>query len=104
MFVLFFLMAFSFSASATCGTTEYSGSAGRLYDMTVYVTTMCTLTLELLCAIAVILGMYSATSIYIKLQAGDDGLTKSVMILVGSCLFMLAAFIVLPSFFGFSFG
>jgi hypothetical protein len=38
------------------------------------------------------------------MQAGEEGFTKSIIILVGSCLFLLGATIVLPAFFGFQFG
>lgn len=104
-FLLFSLfMAISLTASASCGTTDYSGSSGRLYNMVVYVVAMCSVTVQLLYAIAAILSIYSATSIYIKLQAGEEGFTKSVMVLVGSCLFMIGATIVMPAFFGFQFG
>lgn len=89
---------------ATCGTTDYSGNSGRLYNMVVFILTCCTAVLYLLYAIAAILSIYSATSIYIKMQAGEEGFTKSIIILVGSCLFLLGATIVLPAFFGFQFG
>ena len=89
---------------ATCGTTDYSGNSGRLYNMVVFILTCCTAVLYLLYAIAAILSLYSATSIYIKMQAGEEGFTKSIIILVGSCLFLLGATIVLPAFFGFQFG
>lgn len=98
------LLAFSLPSFADCGTTDYSGSSGRLYDMVVYVTALCTLTLELLYVLATILAIYSATGIFIKLQAGEEGFTKSIIVLVGSCLYLLCATIVLPAFFGFSFG
>jgi len=89
---------------ATCGTTDYSGNSGRLYNMVVFILTCCTAVLYLLYAIAALLSIYSATSIYIKMQAGEEGFTKSIIILVGSCLFLLGATIVLPAFFGFQFG
>ena len=82
---------------ATCGTTDYSGNSGRLYNMVVFILTCCTAVLYLLYAIAAILSIYSA-------QAGEEGFTKSIIILVGSCLFLLGATIVLPAFFGFQFG
>ena len=103
-FLAFLFMAICLTASASCGTTDYSGSSGKLYDMVVYVVAMCSLTVQLLYAIAAVLSIYSATSIYIKLQAGEEGFTKSVMELVGSCLFMIGATIVMPAFFGFNFG
>ena len=98
------LVAVSLSASADCGSTDYSGSMGRLYDMVVYVLNMCVFTMRLMYAVASVLAIYSATSIYIKLQAGEEGFTKSVLVLVGSCLFLIGATIVMPAFFGFSYG
>jgi hypothetical protein len=98
------LLLFTQPVMATCGTTDYSGNSGRLYNMVVFILTCCTAVLYLLYAIAAILSIYSATSIYIKMQAGEEGFTKSIIILVGSCLFLLGATIVLPAFFGFQFG
>ena len=98
------LLLFTQPVMATCGTTDYSGNSGRLYNMVVFILTCCTAVLYLLYAIAAILSIYSATSIYIKMQAGEEGFTKSIIILVGSCLFPLGATIVLPAFFGFQFG
>ncbi len=89
---------------ANCGTTDYSGNSGRLYNMVVFILTCCSAVLYLLYAIAALLSIYSATSIYIKMQAGEEGFTKSIIVLVGSCLFLLIATVVLPAFFGFQFG
>ena len=69
--MVLFLVAVSLSASADCGSTDYSGSMGRLYDMVVYVLNMCVFTMRLMYAVASVLAIYSATSIYIKLQAGQ---------------------------------
>ena len=103
LMVLLFV-AVSLSASADCGSTDYSGSMGRLYDMVVYVLNMCVFTMRLMYAVASVLAIYSATNIYIKLQAGEEGFTKSVLVLVGSCLFLVGATAVMPAFFGFSYG
>ena len=43
---------------ATCGTTDYSGNSGRLYNMVVFILTCCTAVLYLLYAIAAILSIY----------------------------------------------
>lgn len=102
--LLAMLVIYSLPSQADCGVTDYSGNSGRLYSMTVYVLDMCTLTLELLNVIAAILAVYSATGIFIKLQAGEEGFTKSIIVLVGSCLFLLCATIVFPAFFGYSYG
>lgn len=45
MFLL--LLSFSQLAMANCGTTDYSGSTGRLYDMVTYVLTMCSYVAQL---------------------------------------------------------
>lgn len=104
-YVLTFLfIIFPLLVSADCGSTDYSGSMGRLYNMVEYVLVMCVMTMRLMYAIASVLAIYSATGIYIKLQAGEDGFTKSIIVLVGSCLFLIAATIVMPAFFGFNYG
>lgn len=102
--LLLALLSLAQPVIANCGTTDYSGNSGRLYNMVVFVLTCCTAVLYLLYAIAALLSIYSATSIYIKMQAGEEGFTKSVIVLVGSCIFLLIATIVLPAFFGFQFG
>lgn len=57
--------------------------------------------LYLLYAIAAIVAVISALQIYIKINAGEDGVTKSIMMLVGACLFIIGASIVFPAFFGY---
>lgn len=70
--------------------------------MTSYVVGLMTAVIELSYAIGSILALYSATSIYIKINAGEEGFLKSVYILIGSVLFLLFASAYLPSFFGFT--
>ena len=91
-------------AMANCGTTDYSGNTGRLYDMVTYVLTMCSYVAQLMYAIATLLSLYSATNIYIKMQTGEEGFTKSVVILIGSLIFLCVSTVVFPSFFGFQYG
>ena len=98
------LTFFSQSAFALCGATNYEGTQGRLYDMVTYIVTCCVYTLWLTEAIAAVLSIYGATQVYIKMQTGEDGIMKSMMVLIGAILFLLGAAVVLPGFFGFSFG
>ena len=35
------------------------------------------------------------------LATGEDGITKSILTLVGACLFLIGAFVVFPAFFGY---
>ena len=55
----------------------------------------------LLYSIASLCAIYNATAIYIKLQTGEGGFTKSVLMLLGAVLFILASSILMPSFFNF---
>lgn len=43
----------------------------------------------------------SGFQIYVKMNTGEDGITKSVVTLVGACLFLIGAFLVFPAFFGY---
>jgi len=86
------------------GGTNYSLTAQALADMTDEVVLTMGYVVGLLYAVASLLAIYNATVIYIKLQTGEEGFTKSVMMLVGAILFLIGATIVLPAFFGYHVG
>ena len=71
--------------SAKCGNVDY---------MMLY-------TLYLIYAVSAIVSIYSVMQIYIKMNVGEEGVTKDIMTLVGACLFMIGASIVFPAFFGY---
>ena len=104
MAIAMLLLSISHLAMANCGTTDYSGNTGRLYDMVTYVLTMCSYVAQLMYAIATLLSFYCAINIYIKMQTGEDGFAKSVLILIGSLIFLGCATFIFPSFFGFQYG
>ena len=52
-------------------------------------------------ALASVLVVIAALQIYIKMNRGDDDVSKSIMMLVGACLFAIGAFFVFPAFFGY---
>ena len=83
-----------------CGAVNYGQSAQALYNMTVTILIYMYYVNGVLYAIASLLSLYSATSIYLKLQYGEEGFTKSVMTLVFSILFLIASTTVMPAFFG----
>ncbi|MDD5862635.1 MAG: DUF4134 family protein [Prevotella sp.] len=85
---------------AGVGITDYSGNSGTLVKMNVWVLVLGHYIIMLLYTIATLLGLYSAASIYIKLQTGEEGFTKSLVMLVGSCIFLVAAVHIFPAFFG----
>lgn len=55
---------------------------------------------KLMYAIAGVVAIVGAGSVYFKMQNGDQDVTKSIMMLIGACLFLCAAAYALPRFFG----
>ena len=47
-------------------------------------------------------GIKAALQIYIKMQTGEGDITKSIMMLIGACLFMIGAYVLFPAFFGYN--
>ena len=89
------------SVFAKCGGVDYSWGADALATMHDYIVTMMLYVLWLCYAIAAIMVIISALQIYIKMNTGEDGITKSIMMLIGACIFMIGASIVFPAFFGY---
>ena len=52
-------------------------------------------------AIAGIVVIVSALQIYIKMNSGEEGITKNIMMLIGGCIFLIGATIAFPAFFGY---
>lgn len=88
------------AVSARCGATNYNLGSQALSDMCAMVIDIMSVVSGLLNVIAVLLGLYSATAIYIKLEMGEEGFTKSVAMLFGSFVFLLLESQIFPSFFG----
>lgn len=89
------------SASAKSGGVDYSWGADALSMMHDYVVTMMLYVLYLTYAIAAIVVIYASLQIYIKMNVGEEGVMKEILMLVGACLFMIGASIVFPAFFGY---
>lgn len=87
--------------SAKCGNVDYSWGADGLAQAHDYVVTMMLYTLYLIYAVSAIVSIYSVMQIYIKMNVGEEGVTKDIMTLIGACLFMIGASIVFPAFFGY---
>ena len=88
---------------SNCG-TRYDLTAQALADMTDEVVLTMGYLVGLVYAVASLTAIYNATVIYIKLQTGEEGFVKSVLMLVGSVMFLIGATIVLPAFFGYNAG
>ena len=86
---------------AKCGGVNYSWGADALASMHDYVVTMMLYVLYICYALATVVGIISALQITIKMNIGEDGVKKAIMMLVGAILFIISASIVFPAFFGY---
>ncbi len=86
---------------AKCGNVDYSWGADALASAHDYAVTMVLYVVYLCYAIAGIVVIVSALQIYIKMNTGEDGIKKNIMMLVGACLFLIGATIAFPAFFGY---
>lgn len=89
------------SVYAKCGGVNYSWGADALASMHDYVVTMMLYVLYICYALATVVGVISALQITIKMNIGEDGVKKAIMMLVGAILFIISASIVFPAFFGY---
>lgn len=92
---------FPCSAFAKSGGVNYSWGADALATMHDFVVTMMLYVQYMCYALASVLVVIAALQIYIKMNRGDDDVSKSIMMLVGACLFAIGAFFVFPAFFGY---
>ncbi|KAB6146697.1 DUF4134 domain-containing protein [Bacteroides xylanisolvens] len=89
------------SVLAKSGGVDYSWGADTLALMHDYVVTMMLYVLYLGYAIAAIVAVIASLQIYIKMNVGEEGVTKEILFLIGACIFMISASILFPSFFGY---
>ena len=89
------------SVYAKCGGVNYSWGTDALASMHDYVVTMMLYVLYICYALATVVGIISALQITIKMNIGEDGVKKAIMMLVGAILFIISASIVFPAFFGY---
>lgn len=93
---------FSTGNGTGSGCCNYSLTTNALYEMNLWVMEVTLNAVAVVYAIASIVALYAATTIYVKMQTGDSGFSKSVIMLVGSCIFLLSATYVMPAFFGYN--
>ena len=91
-------LPFPYTTFAKSGSVNYSWGADALATMHDFVVTMMLYVQYICCAIAGVYVIVSVCQIYIKMNTGEDGITKSIMTLVGACLFLIGAFYVFPVF------
>ena len=88
-------------ASAKCGNVDYSWGADALASAHDYAVTMMLYIVDMCSGGAGRVLRIGAMPIYIKMNTGEEGVKKNIMMLVGACLFLIGATIVFPAFFGY---
>ncbi len=92
---------YGLTASAKCGSVDYTQGADALAMMHDYIVTMMLYVLYIAYAVAGVVVVVASLQIYIKMNTGEEGVKKNIMMLVGACLFLIGATIVFPAFFGY---
>ena len=86
---------------ARCGSVDYTMGADGLSNAVYWLILITMNTLDVLYAGAAVVVIISALQIYIRMNTGEGEVTKSIMMLIGGCLFMILAPIVMEGIFGF---
>ena len=94
-------LPFPYTTFAKSGSVNYSWGADALATMHDFVVTMMLYVQYVIYAVAGGFAVIAAFQIYIKMNTGEDGITKHILSLVGACLFIIGATIVFPAFFGY---
>lgn len=87
---------------AKCGSVDYSWGADALATAHDYCVTMMLYIIYIVYAVAGVVAVIGALQIYVKMQTGEGDVVRSVLMLIGACIFLIGASIVMPSFFGYS--
>lgn len=87
--------------SAKCGGVDYSWGADGLAKAHDFVITMLLYIVYLSYAIAGIVAVIASLQIYIKMNVGEKGIKKEIMMVVGAIHFIIGASIFMPALFGY---
>jgi uncharacterized membrane protein len=87
---------------AKCGSVDYSWGADGLAKAHDFVITLLLYTVYLCYAIAGITAIIASLQIYFKMNVGEEGVKREMLMVFGACLFIVGASIVFPAFFGYN--
>ncbi len=88
----------SFSQVSSGG--DYSQGISAMQTVTVEITKYVPIVVQLCYAIAGVVGVVGAISVYIAMNNDEQDVKKKIMMVVGACIFLIAAAQALPLFFG----
>ena len=79
---------------------DYTAGTTALSEVTTQIAKYIPYVVKLVYAIAGVVAVVGAISVYIKMNNEEQDVKKSTMMIVGACLFLVAAAQALPLFFG----
>ena len=82
------------------GAGDYSAGTTALGTVTTEIAKYVPVAVKLCYAISGVVAVVGAISVYIKMNNEEQDVKKSIMMLVGACIFLIAAAQALPLFFG----
>ena len=82
------------------GAGDYSAGVTALGTVTTEIAKYVPVAVKLCYAIAGVVAVVGAVTVYIKMNNEEQDVKKSIMMLVGACIFLIAAAQALPLFFG----
>lgn len=95
VFLAFMLLCVdTFAQSSTAGAAALASTTSEIAKYIPVVQ-------KLIYAIAGVVAVLGAISVYIKMNNEDQDVKKSIMMIVGACIFLVAAATALPKFFGY---
>ena len=98
MFMMMMLVGTVAFAQNTAG--DYSAGTTALGTVTTEIAKYVPVVVKLCYAIAGVVAVVGAISVYIKMNNEEQDVKKSIMMIVGACIFLIAAAQALPLFFG----
>ena len=98
MLVAMFCMVTLAFAQNSAG--DYTAGTTALGTVTTEIAKYVPVAVKLCYAIAGVVAVVGAISVYIKMNNEEQDVKKSIMMLVGACIFLIAAAQALPLFFG----
>ena len=97
MFMMMFMVTVAFAQNAA---GDYSAGTSALSQVTTEIAKYVPVAVKLCYAIAGVVAVVGSISVYIKMNNEENDVKKSIMMLVGACIFLIAAAQALPLFFG----
>lgn len=98
---MFMLLAGTTAAMAQNAAGDYTAGTTALGQVTTEIAKYIPYVVKLCYAIAGVVAVVGAISVYISMNNEENDVKKKIMMVVGACIFLIAAAQALPMFFGF---